>query len=117
MAVVVTVFSVILTSAHVVVALRVLIVETGTSPMELDCHLLEMAVSFKNRWHKRVDLRHRSHVTSATGIYRCDVPTNTVSSYADTSVRDTVYVGLYTTGGKCYVELMMAKEYESNKPY
>ena len=57
---------------------------------------------FQSRWRERVDLRHRSHVTSSTGIYRCDIPTNTVPSYADTSVRDTVYVGLYTTGGKCF---------------
>ena len=57
---------------------------------------------FQNRWHKRVDLHHRSHVTSTTGIYCCDIPTNTVYSYADTSVRDTVYVGLYTAGGKCF---------------
>ena len=47
MTAVVTVFGAILTWAHVVVLLMVLIVETGTSLMELDCHSLEMAVSFK----------------------------------------------------------------------
>ena len=63
---------------------------------------------FQTRWHKTVYLRHRSHVTSATGIYRCDIPTNTVFGYDDTSVRDTVYVGLYTAGGKCFCYLRLA---------
>ena len=42
--VVVTVFSVLLTWTHVVVVVRVLIVETGTSLMELDCLSLVVLV-------------------------------------------------------------------------
>ena len=41
---VVTVFSVLLTWTHVVVVVRVLIVETGTSLMELDCLSLVVLV-------------------------------------------------------------------------
>ena len=51
------------------------------------------------RGDKRVGLR-RNHGTSPTGIYRCDISTNAVHD-DDISVRDTVYVGLYT-GGKCF---------------
>ena len=40
----VTVFSVILTWSHVVVQLRVLIVETGTFLMEIDCHSLMVVI-------------------------------------------------------------------------
>ena len=44
MAVLLTVFSVILTWEHVVVVLRVSIVETGISLMELDCNSLMVVV-------------------------------------------------------------------------
>ncbi|CAI8049106.1 hypothetical protein GBAR_LOCUS27045, partial [Geodia barretti] len=36
---------------------------------------------------------------SQTGIYRCCIPTNAVHDVTDISVRDTVYVGLYTASG------------------
>ena len=45
MAVVVTVFSAILTWTHVVVVLRILIVETDIFLMELDCHSLVEVMS------------------------------------------------------------------------
>ena len=44
---------------------------------------------------QRVDLR-RTRGTAPMGIYRCDIPTNAVRDDTDTSVRDTVYVGLYS---------------------
>ena len=47
---------------------------------------------------QRVDLR-RASATSPTGLYRCDIPTNAVHDDTDISVRDTVYVGLYTDSG------------------
>ena len=49
----------------------------------------------------RVDLRCKNSDTS--GIYRCTVETNTVHSDddSDTTARETVYVGLYSSGGKC----------------
>ena len=72
MTAVVTVFGAILTWAHVVVLLMVLIVETGIYfPNGTRLPFAGNGGIFQNRWHKRVDLRYRSHVTSATGIYRC----------------------------------------------
>ena len=47
-----------------------------------------------------LDLRRKSGANSPTvGIYRCDIPTNAVHDDTDISVRDTVYVGLYTASG------------------
>ena len=43
----VIVFGVLLTWAHVVVVIRVLIVETGTSLIELDCHSFYMVISMR----------------------------------------------------------------------
>ena len=51
---------------------------------------------FQQREAQRVDLRRRNSATSPVGIYRCDIPTNVVHDDTDISVRDTVYVGLYT---------------------
>ena len=42
-----------------------------------------------------VSLR-RTTATGPTGIYRCDIPTYAVHDDTDRSVRETVYVGLYT---------------------
>ena len=50
------------------------------------------------RGAQRIEL-HRITATGPTGIYRCDIATVTVHDGSDISVRDTVYVGLYTTGG------------------
>ena len=36
---------------------------------------------------------------SPSGIYRCDIPTLAVHDTRDTSVRESVYVGMYATGG------------------
>ena len=51
---------------------------------------------YKARGAQRVDLR-RTTATGPTGIYRCGIATIAVHDH-DISVRDTVYVGLYTTG-------------------
>ena len=57
---------------------------------------------YETRSSQRVDLRH-DHGTSPTGIYRCDIATIAVHDGDDISVRDTVYVALYTdSGGKCF---------------
>ena len=45
---------------------------------------------------------HHTTATGPTGIYRCDIPTNAVFHTTDISVRDTVYVGLYTGSGGIY---------------
>ena len=52
------------------------------------------------RGDQRVDIRHNNNANSSSGIYRCDIPTNDVRYSYDTSVRETVYVGLYSTGGE-----------------
>ena len=54
---------------------------------------------YEYRNAQRVDLRRRNNANSPTGIYRCDIPTIVVHDDTDTSVRDTVYVGLYTDSG------------------
>ena len=53
--------------------------------------------TFEVRLSCGIDLRRNNDANSPTGIYRCDIPT--IAVYDDTSVRDTVYVGLYTGSG------------------
>ena len=48
---------------------------------------------------QRVALR-RTSPNSPSGIYRCDIPTVDVHNENDISLRDTVYVGVYASGGK-----------------
>ena len=48
------------------------------------------------RGAQRVDLRRNNNANSPSGVYRCDITTDAVQ---DNSVRETVYVGLYATGG------------------
>ena len=52
---------------------------------------------YEHRGSQRVDLQRRNSATSPVGIYRCVIPTTAVYDENDTSVRDTVYVGLYTS--------------------
>ena len=54
---------------------------------------------FETRGAQRVDLRRQNSATSPVGIYHCDIPTDAVHDDTDTSVRATVYVGLYTASG------------------
>ncbi|CAI8032662.1 hypothetical protein GBAR_LOCUS18443 [Geodia barretti] len=55
--------------------------------------------TYETRVAQRVDLRRNTNANSPTGIYRCDIPTGAVHDNTDISVRDTVYVGLYTASG------------------
>ena len=48
------------------------------------------------RGDQRVDIRRNNNANSPSGIYRCFITTEAVQ---DNSVRETVYVGLYATGG------------------
>ena len=57
---------------------------------------------FEQRVSERVDLRRGNNANSLVGIYRCDIPTTAVYDNTDTSVRDTVYLGLYTASGGTY---------------
>ena len=51
------------------------------------------------RTAQKVDIRRHKKAEGPTGIYRCDVPTNADHHDNDTSVRVSVYVGLYTSTG------------------
>ena len=50
---------------------------------------------------QQVTLRRRNNAMGPSGIYRCTIPTVTVHDDNDLSVRETVYVGLYASGGIC----------------
>ena len=63
---------------------------------------LQFSGVFEYREAQRVDLRRHNSAISPTGLYRCDIATNDVYDDDDISVRDTVYVGLYTTSGGIY---------------
>ena len=60
----------------------------------------------ESRREMRVEL-HRSTATSPVGIYRCGIATYDVHSDTDHSVRETVYVGLYTSGGMLISSLLV----------
>ena len=51
---------------------------------------------YEAREYQRVDFRNID-AHEPTGIYRCNIPTNAVHDNTDTSVRATVYVGLYNS--------------------
>ena len=57
---------------------------------------------YEFRYDQQVDLRRRND-GDMSGIYRCTVETNAVRSdnNADTTTRETVYAGLYASGGEC----------------
>ena len=57
---------------------------------------------YETREAQRVDLWRRNDADTS-GIYRCTVETNAVHSNAnsDTTTRETVYAGLYASGGEC----------------
>ena len=52
---------------------------------------------FRLRQAQRVDVRHRGRSDVTSGIYRCTVETNAVH---DDDGRETVYAGLYASGGE-----------------
>ena len=64
---------------------------------------------YESRVAQRVDLRRRNN-GDTSGIYRCDIETNAVHSdnNSDKTTRETVYVGLYDTGGRCDYCFMLA---------
>ena len=56
---------------------------------------------YESRGDMRVDLRRNSDGDSAvSGIYHCDIQTNAVHQ---SSARERVYIGLYTSGGGIYL--------------
>ena len=66
---------------------------------------------YQAQGRQRVILRRRNNTDRPSGIYRCDIATNAVRDVNDISVRESVYVGLYATGGilllyiRCHVTL------------
>ena len=54
----------------------------------------------QSRGDMRVDFRARHSATSPSGIYHCDIPTVAVHSDMAISVRESVFVGLYGSGGE-----------------
>ena len=54
---------------------------------------------YEVRGAQQVSLRARNNAMSPSGIYCCDIATLAVHDDIDISVRDTVYVGLYASGG------------------
>ena len=55
---------------------------------------------YEDRGAQRVDLHRRNSADMPSGIYHCDIPTNAVHADDDHSVRESVYVGLYDSGGE-----------------
>ena len=53
---------------------------------------------YQVRKGQRVILRRKNNADQPSGIYRCDIATHD----NDISVRESVYVGLYATGGNCH---------------
>ena len=54
---------------------------------------------YEDRQDQVVHIRRRNNANGPSGIYRCIVATNAVHDDSDPSVGETVYVGLYGSGG------------------
>ena len=54
---------------------------------------------FEIRGAQKVELRRRINALSPSGIYHCEISTNAVHNDRDITVRETVYVGIYSSGG------------------
>ena len=66
-------------------------------------------VVYEVRTAQSVDLRRNGNADTPSGIYRCTVETNAVHSdnSNDTTTRETVYAGIYATGGKLTLLLQL----------
>ena len=60
---------------------------------------------YEQRTAQRVDLRRRNNADTS-GIYRCDIETMAVNSN-DNTARETVYAGIYASGGKLTLLLQL----------
>ena len=54
---------------------------------------------YEDRQEMVVHMRRRNNADGPSGIYRCVIATNAVHDDSDESVGETVYVGLYSSGG------------------
>ena len=57
--------------------------------------------------YRRVILRRRNNASMPSGIYCCDISTNAVHDASDISVRESVYVGLYASGGNLEMKILI----------
>ena len=64
---------------------------------------------YESRGAQRVELRRKNNADMPSGIYRCTIETNAVNSddNTDTTTRETVYAGIYATGGKLTLLLQL----------
>ena len=53
---------------------------------------------YQARGAQRIDLRRRNNALSPSGIYHCEIPTDDGDL-----VRETVYVGIYGSGGNMHM--------------
>ena len=58
----------------------------------------------ETRLAQRIDMRRTNNANGPTGIYRCDIETNAVH---DNGMRETVYVGLYTSDGGKHIRVSL----------
>ena len=96
-----TVYSVTLTWNHVVMPITVAIHRGNWIPPDSEVRLPFVSESgdiVERREHKRVDLR-RNNADMPSGIYRCNIPTEAVHDDNKTSLGESVYMGLYASGG------------------
>ena len=63
---------------------------------------------FERRAEQRVEINRRNSATSPVGIYHCEIATIAVHDNDDTTVRATVYVGLYTGFGGWWIIIVRA---------
>ena len=62
---------------------------------------------YQVRGDQRVDLRRRNNADMPSGIYRCHIATDAVHDDNDIiSVRESVYVGLYASGGNSEMKML-----------
>ena len=57
---------------------------------------------YEVRGNQKIDLRRRNNADMPSGIYHCFIATNAVHDDDNTLVRESVYVGLYVSGGKTF---------------
>ena len=54
---------------------------------------------YKKRGKKQVSILHKNDAIIPSGIFRCDIPTSNTENDSLVIKNDTLYVGLYTSGG------------------
>ena len=71
-------------------------------PSGIRLDFIALNVVYESRTEQQVDLRRSGNADMPSGIYRCTIETNAVHSNVnmDITTRETVYAGIYATGGK-----------------